>query len=233
METRWLKSVFQETEYESDSPQPKRVKFADLSAELQAQFPDKKYTPLTVSKLIEEAFPHSERKACGKSRQKHVLGIQRKPLELAEPGPSCGPSTSSSLEPSYSDLLIENQKLKERIQELERTSAASLCQQADSVIQHKSAVTDGPSSLDAFNYFNFSSIITELQLHAPDLYRLFMMIGDTTRNQVTDEITSEQTKAVSALCSLLSARSMRMKGLQLLVSMMLIARATSKQVWAS
>ena len=37
-------------------------------------------------------------------------------------------------------------------------------------------------------------------------------------------------KAVTSLCSLLNARSVRTKGLQLLISMMLVARATSKQV---
>ena len=105
-----------------------------------------------------------------------------------------------------------------------------LCSQADAVIQHKSAVSQGPISLETFNTLDFQSVITELQAQAPDLYALFMLLGDVKRNAKRDEVTTEQTKAISSMCSLLNARSARMKGLQLLVSMMLVARATSRQV---
>ena len=40
----------------------------------------------------------------------------------------------------------------------------------------------------------------------------------------------EELKAVMALCTLLNARSARVKGLQLMVSLMLVARATGRQV---
>ena len=41
----------------------------------------------------------------------------------------------------------------------------------------------------------------------------------------------EELKAVMALCTLLNARSARTKGLQLMVSLMLVARATGRQVY--
>lgn len=203
METRWLRSMFQESEYDAESPQPKRVKFSELSDELQGQFPDQKYSPYTVSKIIHEAFPSTQTKTCGKIRSRHILGLERKPAE--SPGPSHSASPSPSITDPTSritDLLIENQILRNRIKELEKASADSLCQQADQITHHKSMVTDGPNSLDTFSNFSLDSIISELQSRAPELYQLCM-------NQVKDEVTGEQVKAVSALCSLLNARSAR------------------------
>lgn len=234
METSWLKSEFQETEYSIDCPQPKRIKFSDVSTELQTHFPGKTYSTYEVSRLVHEAFPNTESKACGKSRQKHLLGLERIP-----PPPSdhsftesqCSTSESATSHTSrYSDLVLENQQLKARIQELERTSATSLCCQADRVISHKSVLTQGPNSMDTFHDFDFKTIVAELQLHAPDLYHLYMTLGDTARNQEEEEVTTEEVKAVASMCSLMNARSARMRGLQLLVSMMLVARATSRQV---
>ena len=236
MEAAWLKSVFHETEYISDSPHPKRMKFSDISAELHSHFPQRKYTTNEVSRLVRETFPSTESKPCGKSRQKQILGLERIPtMSMGQSEPStalvsqCSISDASQT-PSYSDLLIENQRLKARIQELERTSTSSLCCQADEVICHKSAVSQGPNSLSTFYELDFDSIVSELKSRAPDLYHFYMALGDTSRNQVKDEVTTEEVKAVASMCSLLNARSARMKGLQLLVSMMLVARATSKQV---
>ena len=95
------------------------------------------------------------------------------------------------------------------------------------MICHASAVTQGPTSLEGFRQFDLDSIISELRFRAPDLYQLFMTVGDT---QEEEEVTTENVKAVSALCSTLSAQSARCKGLQLLLGIMLIARGTSKQV---
>lgn len=235
-ESMWLKSIFRETDYcSSDCPPSKRMKFSDVSIELCTHFSDQKMSAYEVSRCVLEAFPHTESKPCGKSRQKHILGLERIQATTCceTPTPESLPSTShldvttSSQVPS---LLDEIQQLKDRIVELERTSAASLCHQADSIIQHKSAVTQGPHSLEAFHEFNFDSMIAELQNHAPDLYQLILTLGDTKRNTNKDEVTTEDRKAISSMCCLLNARSARMKGPQLLTSMMLVARATSRQV---
>ncbi len=220
-ESKWLKSIFHQTEYHSDSPNPKRMKFSDVSYELQSKFTDKKFTSYEISQYVHEAFPTTVSKACGKSRQKHLLGLERR-------------LGSSSSEPvsSNSDLLQKIEQLQEQVQELKKMSQHVLCCQADAVIQHTSAVTQGPNSLEAFDKLDFESVIRELQVQAPDLYALFMSLGDVKRNteEDTDTVTTEQTKAISSMCALLNARSARMKGLQLLMSMMLVARATSKQV---
>ena len=236
MESTWLKSVFEEIEYTSDCQPSKRTKFSEVSAELHSHFPDKKYSTYAVSRLIHDTFPGTESKACGKSRQKHILGLQRS----LQPG-SNAQCSSSDPEPidhtpshtlSYADLLIENQRLKARVMELEKTSPTALCHQADAVIRHKSPVTQGPSSLDSFHELDLASIIAELQCHAPDLYHLYMVLGDAQRNRQKDDfqVTTEEVKVVASMCSTLNARSARMKGLQLLVSIMLVARATCRQV---
>ena len=262
-ESHWLKRAFRETDYCSSSPQPKRIKFSEVSAELHEQFPGRKFSNYQVSQLIRDTFPHTESKACGRSRQKHITGLERIPPVVGSASGSTSSSlvdnaslasaslrtvaplrdsasldssaatdhtTTSELDTSYSDLLIEIQQLKPRILELEKTSPTSLCQQADDVIHHKSVVTQGPCSLDAFRELDLSSILAELQTRAPDLYQLYMTLGDTKRNTEKDEVTTEDIKAVSSMCSLLNARSARENGLQLLMSVMLVARATSRQV---
>lgn len=242
MESTWLKSVFQETEPGSasdDCPPSKRIKFSEVSAELHTHFPEKKYSPYEVSRLVTDAFPHTESKACGKSRQKQLLGLERILTASAsrvtvrrssEPATVRRSSEPATHTPSISDLLVENQLLKARVQELERTSASALCHQADEILHHKSAVTEGANSLESFYALNLDVIVGELQSRAPDLYNLYMMLGDAKRNQQKEEVTTEEVKAVTSMCSMLNARSARMKGLQLLISMMLVARATSRQV---
>ena len=229
IESKWLKSVFHETEYyHSDSPKPKRMKFMEVSNELQMHFPENKYTPYDISRLIHEAFPNTLSKACGKARQKHLLGLERTAACIESASQL---ASSSSSEPSSSSLLQQIEDLQQQVRELQKKSEqVVLCSQTDSILQHKSALTQGPITLDSFQQLDFDDIVNELQVQAPALYSMFMSLGNTKRNAKEDEVTTEQTKAVSSLCSLLNARSARVKGLQLLMSMMLVARATSRQV---
>jgi hypothetical protein len=66
---------------------------------------------------------------------------------------------------------------------------------------------------------------------APNLYALLCDLGDTDRN-ARDEmvITHEEIKALTSICVLANARSLRIKGVQLFLSIMLVARAVNKQV---
>ena len=58
-----------------------------------------------------------------------------------------------------------------------------------------------------------------------------MQLCGVHQNVPPDSSTSiKEIKGVISLCTVLNARSNRVKGVQLLVSMMLIARSTSKQV---
>ena len=81
-------------------------------------------------------------------------------------------STSSSISATsqtHSDLQQEIRELQSEILEFKKTSQQVLHCQADAVLQHKSAVIQGPISLDAFHQLDFNAIITELQVQAPDL----------------------------------------------------------------
>ena len=73
-----------------------------------------------------------------------------------------------------------------------------------------------------------SAVISELQSNCPELYK---QLGSTQRNARDGARPDEELKAVMALCTLLNARSARVKGLQLMVSVMLVARATGRQVY--
>ena len=65
----------------------------------------------------------------------------------------------------------------------------------------------------------------------PTSYAIFNELGDTSRNcSDGSRVPVEQMKAMVSLLVLLNARSNRCNGLQLLISMMLIERATHKQV---
>ncbi len=77
IESKWLQSVFQETHYDSESPQPKRMKFSEVSDELQQHFSNKQYTQYETSNYIREAFPNTKSKRCGIGRQTHLLGLER------------------------------------------------------------------------------------------------------------------------------------------------------------
>lgn len=47
---------------------------------------------------------------------------------------------------------------------------------------------------------------------------------------VNGSTNTEEVKTVTSICALLNARSTRVKGIQLLINMMLIARLTSKHI---
>jgi hypothetical protein len=98
----------------------------------------------------------------------------------------------STSEVSHDDFLAEIQQLKDRIAVLERKSVEVLCHQADEIIQHKSTVTQGPTSLEGFHQLDFESIATELQTRAPDLYQIFMALGDTQRNKQKKRMRQQQ-----------------------------------------
>ena len=243
-QVKWLKSRYHEAPVQG--PNAKRVKFADVHQELQKQFAPVKVTAKAASQLLKSAFPCSENKPCGKSRQKHICGIQAIPAEgdpeVNVAGPLSHKSSSNpsllELEQAKSELLQKQvQTLEARVLELERIQATSFCpellaQQVQHVLQPGLQVFDGPDSLEHFSNFSVDAVIAELQTNAPDVYRLFMTLGATSRNVQSkdDGIIPEEIRAHTAIFTLLKARSVRVKGIQLLLSFMLIARATSRQV---
>ena len=90
----------------------------------------------------------------------------------------------------------------------------------------------GPDTIDQLSNVSIDDILSEVQNHAPLLYALFQQVGHTSRNICDRQSTLpvEEMKALMSLCTLINARSNRFKGMQLLLSMILIVRATNKQV---
>ena len=107
----------------------------------------------------------------------------------------------------------------------------NLFQQIDSLLQKGDQVLNGPDTTEHMDEFSLSGIASEFQSLAPDVYSLFEQLVDIHRHSTSEEeVTLEQHKMVTLLSTLLNVRSRQAKGLQLLLSLVLVARATSKLV---
>ena len=93
------------------------------------------------------------------------------------------------------------------------------------------AIFHGPNSIEHFESFSVDQVRQELNKYAPDVLSLFSALARVDRHD-EDEDSSHlsQLRAVTALCTLLKGRSTKVLGVQLLITFMLVARATSKQV---
>ena len=89
----------------------------------------------------------------------------------------------------------------------------------------------GPDTVEHFEQFSMSPVISELQSSCPEVYKLVQQLGSTQRNARDGALSYEELKDVMAIWTLLSTRSARVKGLQLMVSLMVVARATGRQVY--
>ena len=222
----WLKRSYNTTPLEG--PDAKRVKFSDVHESLTAQFPSDRISVIACSTAVQEAFPHSQRKRIGKERQHYITGIE-KAIQQQSSDPM------QILQAEKEQLSIKVQHLEARVQELEAKNVPSisshlLAQQMDSLLQHGHHIIHGPNTPDHFHNFSMEAIIDEIRTSAPSVYELFLHLGDTGRNVIGESTSAEQRKAIMSLCTVLNARSQKVNGMQLLLSLMLIARATSKQV---
>ena len=103
--------------------------------------------------------------------------------------------------------------------------------EVDTTICSQQMLLHGPDTVKRFEEFSMSGIIAELQSSCPELFTLVQQLGSTQRNARPDTLPVEHLKGVTAVCTLLNAQSARVKGLQLMISLMLVARATGKQVY--
>ena len=96
-----------------------------------------------------------------------------------------------------------------------------------------SILIHGPDTVEGFESFSIDAVISEVKQCSPDLLSLFNRLGDVRRNvpDDCDDLAAEEIKALIALCTLLNAKSRKVKGMQLFMGMMLTARATSRQVF--
>ena len=102
--------------------------------------------------------------------------------------------------------------------------------EVDSVVASKAILVHGPDFPENFSSFLMKFLIQELKDSCPKLYGLIQQLSKTKGNDSDSSITGEELKCVMALCTILNARSSRVRGIQLMMSLMLLARSTSKQV---
>lgn len=243
-EVEWMKKRYRESSLSSDEgpSAAKKVKFSEIEDEIRQQFPSSEYSHSKISQLIQEAFPSAERKRIGKKALTYVLGIEpsvsglgsceHQPLQLA----------NQRLQEELCQQKQENLRLQEEISRLHqlmieseqaqalRISPSLLESQMQATMNPSSQVYSGPNSLQRFQVFSIDSVIAELKTHAPDLYKLIVGLGSTRTIEEGEVSSLSELRAATSMCILLKNRSMRVLGVQLLLTYMLIARATSKQV---
>ena len=150
-------------------------------------------------------------------------------------------SLSTQTDSEIATLMLELQTERDRrtaleieVHKLKQRSTASyqeiLCSEVDSIVGFKKMLVHGPDTIQRFEEFSMSRLIDELQSYCPELCKLVQQLGSTQRNARADTLPDEELKGIMAICTLLNARSARVKGLQLIISLMLVARATGRQV---
>ena len=127
--------------------------------------------------------------------------------------------------------------LEHRVRELEQcvhiTSPSVITTQADTLLHNNIAVYHGPNTILHFKEFSLDTITAEIKQNAPALFKLFQAL---CHNVTADEFTLDEDpsrddiKAITSLSVALKSRSTKVLGLQLLIGMMLVGRATNRRV---
>ena len=220
---------------------------------LTKKYPGLSMSVTALSRTMRDIFPNVFIKRLGKKRVSCIIGIELRPphsLDLAPIAISCpAPTVTTSVPSSESQvatvmlelqierdrraaLEIEVEKLK-RFRPLQTTSTYQqrLCEEVDSTVCSRQMLVHGPDTVERFEAFSMSGLMGELESHCPELYQLLKELGSTQRNSKENtELANEELKVVVSICTLLNARSARVKGLQLLMSLMLVCRGVGRQV---
>ena len=216
----WLKRRFKDAAV--SGPHCKRVKFSDIVDEAAMELPPA-VSNCALSQAIREGFPESESKRVGDKRHTYIYGIERdedpqSPLEIALK--------------RNRELEREVDQLQQKVTQLE--SHQKLDDQMQSLLRPDMLCYHGPDTIGHLEGFSLDSLIAECTSNAPDVMELLQQLGNCGRHnddQEEDEHTQISTiRSTTALCTLLKCRSAKVLGLQLYITIMLIARATNKQV---
>ena len=247
-EVQWLRKRYRSAS--TDGPTAKKVKYEEIHDDLAAQFPTKTYNSKLVSDVIKAAFPQTYSKPAGKSRMKHIFGLEA----ASGQGPSTSQATSTEVTRAIvtpdcasvqkeldrereekAQLLERIKHLEDRVAHLERLQSFSpshLSNEMKAVMRPGNAAYHGPDTIAHFDTFSIDGVVAELNQFSPDLYQLFKFLGQCGEHgdDIQYSITLDEVKVVTSICTLLKCRSVKVLGLQLLLTLMLLARATSRQV---
>ena len=219
------------------------VRSAEVRGLLAQSFPHNPSSAVDISKLIKLAFPGCESKHDTKGQKEtFYIGVRREMASLV-------PTTSAtSLDVPLSFERAQNEMLTAKVDELERRvhslqqsltdqeclgsmSTSAYKDEIQSLVSSSSMLSDGPNTIERLETFSLSDLISNVRQVAPTFYSLLCDLGDVRRNaRDADNLTQNEIKAFVSLCILANARSRQTKGVQLFLSIMLIARAVNKQV---
>ena len=206
-------------------PGTKSINLQTLQHMLMERFAPDDISLIEVTRIVNEAFLFTQHKRMLKDGVKYtyIVGIDMATQPCAQSAP---PATDEKQQ-----LLRRIQELEQQVEELK--SCKQLIDESEKVLAVAVSSSSGPNTLSRLSEFSLDSIVADLDTNSPILFQLFHKVGDTARNQrcVGDSsFCVEEMKAIMSLCTLLNARSNRFKGMQLLLSLMLVARGTGKQV---
>lgn len=124
---------------------------------------------------------------------------------------------------------VLQQKVHELEQQKESPVSGTFDTQMNQLLQADLSVHHGPNTINNFEEFSVDVIFEELRRYAPDVYKLFCTIGQTSRHNEENELSRlSQLRVMTSMTTLL--KSIQVLGAQLLIAFMLIACSTSKQV---
>lgn len=220
----WLKRHYRDAPV--SGPECKRVKFSDMLEE--AALDLQVVNTSSLSHALNDVFSNSESKRAGVKRQSYVYGLEKdtthlSPLEVALR--------------NNSHLQQQVEQLQQKVLQLEQESALAkkLNAQMKSIVHTDMMCYHGPDTVGHLESFSLDECIAEFRVHAPDVVDLIGKLGNCSRHddgEDGDEHSHIATlRLTTVLCTLLKCRSVKVLGLQLFLSIMLIARSTSKQVW--
>ena len=216
----------------SDGPSAKRVKVSSIKSALEPQF-SRKYDHKTPSSLIQDTFPNTERRRLSHDRATHVVGLEEVQAEVPtlpiDEEKEQLKARVRELEQIVRDLRVRVSQLEEQLRATS-ASTSSLLTQADRLLHRNMAMYHGPNTIDHFSAFSLESIRAEIKQTAPALFQLFTTLSHSAVTGDDVQSSDINMKAITSLSVLLRNRSAKALGLQLLIGMMLVARATSRRV---
>ena len=194
---------------------------------LSDRFAPESVSTIEATKIIHEAFPDTLHKRMSKGgvRSTYIVGVK---MAESQEEVSLECEEREQLHRRIQELEGQVEDLQRQVRELQRFQ--QLVHEAENVLSMATDSSSGPNTVSRMTEFGLDTIVADLEKYAPALLHLFRQLGDTSRNRRMDgHLCVEEIKSLTSLCILLNARSNRCKGLQLLLSMVLVGQGVGKQ----
>ena len=89
----------------------------------------------------------------------------------------------------------------------------------------------GPDTIEHLKSLSLGAISAKFSANAPDVVELIHQLGNCSRHEGDEDDEHSHAATIIALSTLLKCCSVKVLGLQLFLSIMLIARATNKRLY--